>query len=211
MTSCALVTGCTGQDGSYLSKSLIEKGYRVIGVSRHQKPNLINHKKLLISNGIEIIQDFLNSVNSFKRLLEKYSPDEIYHLSAQSSVGLSFQEPIKTYQSIVSSTNTILESCRELNYTGNIFFSGSSEIFGETKKGATSNSNVNPQSPYGFAKYQSMLMANMYRKIYNLSTVTGILFNHESPLRGKDFVTHKIINDAKNVQQIRIIKSLLEI
>ena len=165
MAYCAFVIGCTGQDGSYLSKSLLNKGYKVIGISRKKIFNTTNHKKLKIENHFEIIQDLLNSISSFKKLIEKYVPNEIYHLSAQSSVGKSFEQPSETFKSIVLSTNVILESCKAANYNGKIFFAGSSEMFGETQIAANLNSRIQPVSPYGYAKYQSLLMCNMYKHI----------------------------------------------
>ena len=197
MTLCALVIGCTGQDGSYLTKFLLKKDYKVIGISRKNVPNLINHQKLGIHKQIEIVQDYLNCIDSFSKTLLKFCPDEIYSLSAQSSVGLSFKDPQPTFQSISLATSVILESCRIHGFRGKIFFAGSSEIFGETSEPATVNSEKSPISPYGVYKYQSLLMADMYRKVYGLSTTTGILFNHESPLRSLNFVTQKIIQGAK--------------
>ena len=196
MTYCALVTGCAGQDGSYLTKSLLSKGYRVVGTSRNIECEISNHKKLNIFNEFEIVQCSLNSVSNFRSLVNRYFPDEIYHLSAQSSVGQSFNKPLETFGSIVNTTSTILEVCRDLDFAGRIFFAGSSEMFGETKEMATISSPIKPISPYGLAKYQSLLISKMYKDIYKLNTVNGILFNHESPLRGNNFVTHKIVNGA---------------
>ena len=198
MENCAFVIGCTGQDGSYLTKSLLQQGFKVIGISRSKVPNLKNHKKLSIDNQLEIISNELKSIEEFIILIDKYQPAEIYHLSAQSSVGLSFQEPHLTFQSIVETTNTILESCRLINYKGRVFFAGSSEIFGSSSKARLTTDDQNGVSPYAVAKKQSILQADMYREIYGLKVVTGILFNHESPLRDERFVTQKIVKGAIN-------------
>ena len=206
MTYCALVIGCAGQDGSYLSKSLLEKGHRVVGTTRDGNSEKNNHIKLKIHNEFEIVECSLNSVTTFKQLIDNYCPDEIYFLSAQSSVGVSFYKPLETFESIVNTSNIILESCREIGFKGRVFFAGSSEIFGETKKEANISSPSNPLSPYGLAKYQSLRLVKIYRELYNINAVTGILFNHESPLRGGNFVTHKIVNGAINCLENRNFK-----
>ncbi len=206
--NCAFVIGCTGQDGSYLTKSLIKQGFKVVGISRKKQPNLKNHKILNISDEIEIIENQLQSTTEFIELIRTYLPSEIYHLSAQSSVGLSFEQPLKTYKSIVESTNVVLESCRLTDYKGKIFLAGSSEIFGNYSKAISINSAQNGKSPYAISKKQSLLQADMYREIYDLKVVTGILFNHESPLRDVKFVTRKIVKEAVNIQsnQNKILK-----
>ena len=206
--NCAFVIGCTGQDGSYLTKSLIKQGFKVVGISRKKQPNLKNHKILNISDEIEIIENQLQSTTEFIELIRTYLPSEIYHLSAQSSVGLSFEQPLKTYKSIVESTNVVLESCRLTDYKGKIFLAGSSEIFGNYSKAISINSAQNGKSPYAISKKQSLLQADMYREIYDLKVVTGILFNHESPLRDVKFVTRKIVKEAVNIRsnQKKILK-----
>ena len=196
MNSTNLVFGCTGQDGSYLSKSLLEKGLDVIGVSRTSRPNKTNHKKLGINNKFTINEGNLDNCDQIEKLINKYSPDKIYNLSAQSSVGKSFKHPIETHKSIVDCTINLLETAKRLNYKGEIFFAGTSEIYGQTNKPAKIDSKIDIRSPYAVAKYQSMLLVKFYRETYNLRCMTGVLFNHESPLRGTDFVTQKIINGA---------------
>ena len=196
MNPDVLIFGCTGQDGSYLSRSLIKKGLNVLGVSRSKKPNFKNLETLSIANKIKIVQGDLNNFKDIKKLLTKHKPKAIYNLSAQSSVGLSLKQPYSTSKSIIAATINLLEVCRVSDFQGTIFFAGSSEIYGETTEPATINSNIDIRSPYALAKYQSYLQAKAYREIYNLRSVTGILFNHESPLRNKNFVTQKIINGA---------------
>ena len=196
-----LIFGCTGQDGSYLSKSLINKGKNILGISRSIKPNLNNLKKLSIANKFKIIQGDLTIFEDVKKIIEKHKPKIIYNLSAQSSVGISLKTPYSTSKSIVNSTMNLLEACRIYNFQGKIFFAGSSEIYGETKDAATIKSKIDIRSPYALAKYQSYLQVKAYREIYGLKSVTGVLFNHESPLRNKNFVTQKIINGAIECMQ----------
>ena len=191
-----LIFGCTGQDGSFLSKSLIKKGLNVLGVTRRNQPNLKNLDTLSIKNELEIIKGDLTNIEEIKKILETYKPKRIYNLSAQSSVGISLEKPLSTSKSIVDATINLLEACRVTDYQGNIFFAGSSEIYGETNEPAAITSNKDIRSPYALAKYQSYLQVKLYREIYNLRSVTGVLFNHESILRSKNFVTQKIVNGA---------------
>tara|TARA_B100000579_G_C22837572_1_gene859675 strand:- start:2015 stop:2971 length:957 start_codon:yes stop_codon:yes gene_type:complete len=192
----ALVTGCTGQDGSLMCKSLLKKQWKVIGLSREEKNDVINHTKIGISKKVEIEKCEITDQKKFIKLLLKYQPDEIYNLAAQSSVGKSFQEPSETFKSIVQGTINILEACRKTNYLGRIFFAGSSEIFGCTDKAANIKHPKNPVSPYGISKKTSMELVELYRDIYNLKCCTGVLFNHESILRDERFVIKKIIKNA---------------
>ena len=198
MKTDVLIFGCTGQDGSFLYKSLLSKKRKVIGVSRSDKPNIKNLKTLKLAENINIIQGDLNNQFDIERIIDKYQPIQIYNLSAQSSVGISFKKPSSTFKSIVYSTHNLLEASRSTNYQGTIFFAGSSEIYGETKTPANINSKIDLKSPYALAKYQSYLQVKHYRELYNLKAVTGILFNHESQLRNQNFVTQKIITGAIN-------------
>ncbi len=209
MNPDVLIFGCTGQDGSFLCRSLIKKGMNVLGVSRTSKPNLKNLKTLSITKEIKIIKGDLTNKKEIEKILEQHRPKKIYNLSAQSSVGVSLAQPYLTYKSIVDATINLLEVCRISDYRGTIFFAGSSEIYGETNEPATITSKIDIRSPYALAKYQSYLQVKAYREIYNLRSVTGILFNHESPLRSENFVTQKIINGAiqcmnKKSKQLRI-------
>ena len=200
MKPTALVFGCTGQDGSYLCKSLLVKGFRVIGTSRRRNPISKRLQALEINNEVHLVSCNLQDREQIKSIINTYQPGEIYNLSAQSSVGISFQEPANTHESIVNTTLNILETCRKINFKGNVFFAGSSEIFGSTNKPADIESNIDLRSPYATAKYQSFLITKMYRKIYKLNCVTGILFNHESPLRDDKFVIKKIINQSIQIK-----------
>ena len=196
MTRSALIFGITGQDGSFLAKSLLNKNYDVFGVSRSKQPNRVNHKLVKIEHEIDIRSINLSDIKEIGSLIEKLSPNEIYNLAGQSSVGISFLRPLQTLESIVDLTRNILESSRELDYDGNLFFAGSGEIFGETKNKATRDSKINPKSPYAVGKYASMLLVKLYRDSFGLNSKTGILFNHESFLRGENFVTHKLMQGA---------------
>ena len=117
-----LIFGCTGQDGSFLSKSLIKKGLNVLGVTRRNQPNLKNLDTLSIKNELEIIKGDLTNIEEIKKILETYKPKRIYNLSAQSSVGISLEKPLSTSKSIVDATINLLEACRVTDYQGNIFF-----------------------------------------------------------------------------------------
>ena len=192
----ALVTGCTGQDGSYMSKSLINQEWRVIGISRRENKKIINHKKIGIDKNIQLEKCDITDQKNFEKILLKYNPEEIYNLAAQSSVGKSFENPKETFKSIIDGTIKILETCRINNYEGRIFFAGSSEIFGNTKHAANIGYRKIPLSPYGVAKNTSMEIVKLYREIYKLNCCTGVLFNHESILRDENFVIKKIIKNA---------------
>jgi len=205
----ALVTGCTGQDGSLMCKSLLSKQWKVIGLSREEKNDVINHKKIGISKKVKLEKCEITDQKKFIKLLLKYQPDEIYNLAAQSSVGKSFHEPSETFKSIVQGTINILEACRKTNYLGRIFFAGSSEIFGNTDKAANIKHPQNPASPYGIAKKTSLELVELYREIYNIKCCTGVLFNHESILRGDGFVVKKMIQNAIESQNNKEHKFLL--
>ena len=209
MKPSALVLGCTGQDGSYLCKSLYEKGFSVIGTSRKEKANLQNLSFLKISEKIKIVRCDLDDYSQTEKLIKYYEPEEIYNLSAQSSVGQSFQKPLETHQSIVNTTLNILEASRKLDFKGHIFLAGSSEIFGATEAPATINTLPDLRSPYAVAKYSSLLLCKFYRLNYQLNCTTGILFNHESPIRDKKFVIKKIVIDAIKIKNNEIQKLIL--
>jgi len=196
MQAKALIIGCTGQDGSLLIKYLLNKNYEIIGTSRREQQKCLNHQLLGINNQFKVKIVNPLDYDEVKNILIEEEPTEVYHLSAQSSVGLSFQKPIDTQQSISLSTLNLLEACKNTSFKGRVFFAGSSEIYGHTISPAKINSRINPQSPYGIAKVESMLLVRNYRKVYNLNVVTGILFPHESPLRNDNFLTHKIICGA---------------
>ena len=196
MGATSLVIGCSGQDGSLLCKSLLESGQKVIGTSRKNISEHDNHQEIGISGQLPIHVVSLESIKEIVHLIKTIQPDHIYNFSAQSSVGLSFELPVETQRSIVAVTVNILEACRVIKYEGKIFFSGSSEIFGETNEPANIRSNIDIKSPYAAAKYQSLILARLYKEIYEIKAITGIFFNHESRLRSQNFVTQKIIKGA---------------
>ena len=196
----SLIFGCSGQDGSLLSRSLLKQNYEVVGTSRAMKADrsivLKNHKLLGIDKDIRIQSCNLNCFDEVANLITKVKPDEIYNLAAQSSVGKSYKNPQETFSSIIDISLNILEVCKAINYDGNLFFAGSSEIFGNTETKAKLEHKQQPLSPYGIAKQTSFNLVKTYRELHDLKCVTGILFNHESPLRDRDFVTQKIISEA---------------
>ncbi len=192
----ALVIGCQGQDGSLLCNSLLRKNFTVIGGCRNTEKQSKNHVMLGIDKDVQIQRCDINDSENILNIISNERPDQIYNLAAQSSVGVSFNNPEETINTIVNGTLNILESCKKIGYEGDIFFAGSSEIFGQTDIAADINHKHSPSSPYAIAKQSSFNLVKLYREIYNLQCKTGILFNHESPLRNERFVTHKIISGA---------------
>ena len=174
----------------------MRKNNSVIGVRRSSTKFCKNHCVLGIQNDLEIKECDLMDFQNLRQLIATENPNEIYNLAAQSSVGKSFTKPIETIESIANGTLNILEACRQIKYEGTLFFAGSSEIFGNTEIAAGINHPQRPMSPYGIAKQTSFNLVKVYRELHNLKCKTGILFNHESPLRGENFVTMKIILGA---------------
>ena len=197
----ALVLGATGQDGSLMCKSLLKRNYKVIGLSKIKCNHSLNHKKLGIEKEIEMQNGNIDNFKTIETLINKYMPDEIYNLAAQSSVGKSFTHPLETTKSIIDGTINILEVSKKTNFSGKIFFAGSSEIFGFTEEGASLKHIQRPINPYGIAKQASLNLVKIYRTNLGLKCVTGVLFNHESSLRSENFVTQKIISGAIKCQQ----------
>ena len=197
----ALITGVTGQDGAYLAKLLIEKDYRVIGTSRDvQIASFSLLDKLNIYSGV--IKESMNpgDFRSVVTVLSRHKPDEIYHLAGQSSVGLSFTQPAVTMDSIIQGSLNLIEAVRLLNFEAKIYNAASSEMFGNIPVGsACEETPLKPCSPYGVAKAASYMQFSCYRKAYDMFLCTGILFNHESPLRPARFVTRKIIRAACDI------------
>lgn len=201
MRKIALICGVSGQDGAYLAKLLLSKGYDVWGTSRDaQGASFSNLKYLNIKDKVKFISmDPVDFRSVFVALL-KSEPDEVYYLSGQSSVGLSFEQPVETIQSITIGTLNMLEACKMIKKDTKVYFAGSSECFGDTKgKQASEETPFNPQSPYAVAKSSAKWLVDNYRNAYDLYVCTGLLFNHESPLRSERFVTQKIIKQAKEI------------
>ncbi|GAB3987133.1 GDP-mannose 4,6-dehydratase [Spirosoma daeguense] len=194
----ALICGISGQDGAYLAKLLVDKGYHVYGGSRDaQVSSFKNLNRLGIREQIELISVSINDFRSVLQTLLKIKPDEIYNLAGQSSVGLSFEQPVETLESISHGTLNLLEAIRFSNLPVRFYSAGSSECFGDTGKAAANEETpFRPRSPYGVAKAAAFWQVANYREAYQLHASTGILFNHESPLRPERFVTQKIVAAA---------------
>ncbi len=190
-----LIFGITGQDGSLMAYSLLKKGYEIIGVTRDVNKSL-NFKKLGISDSVKLQQINGARKKYFQELIEKHKPDKIYNFAAQSSVGISYQKPYETIDSSLNFTIDLLEACKAIEYNGKIFNAGSSEMYGSSTTPATLESNCHSISPYAIGKESVFKFVKMYRDIYKLNCMTGILFNHESPLRPETFITQKIIYGA---------------
>jgi GDPmannose 4,6-dehydratase len=197
----ALICGGSGQDGAYLAQFLLQKGYHVFCTSRDaQGSNFTNLERLGIRNNIHLLSMAPEDFRSVFVALRACDPDEVYFLAGQSSVGLSFEQPAETMQSFTLGTLNILEACRMLDKPPRQYHAGSSECFGDTLGvPATESTPFMPRSPYAVAKASSFWLVNNYREAYGLFACTGILFNHESPLRPSRFVTQKIVQTAKRI------------
>lgn len=189
----ALICGVTGQDGAYLSGLLLEKGYEVHGASRDaQAATFANLKALGIRDKVQVASVNVADFRSVMQAVERIGPDEIYNLAAQSSVGLSFEQPAQTLESISLGTLNILESIRFARQPIRLYSAGSSECFGNCDSAADEGTPFRPRSPYAIAKAAAFWEVANYRDAYGLFACTGILFNHESPLRPERYVTRKI-------------------
>jgi GDPmannose 4,6-dehydratase len=203
----ALICGVSGQDGAYLSRYLLEKGYEVYGGSRDvHNTSFINLEKLNILDKINLVSITLNDFRSVFQTINKINPDEIYNLAGQSSVALSFEQPVETMESIITGTLNLLEAIRFSGQPIKFYNAGSSECFGNADNAVDENTPFRPRSPYGVAKATAFWQVANYREAYNLYACTGILFNHESPLRKDRFVTKKIISTAYKISQGENIK-----
>ncbi len=194
----ALVTGISGQDGAYLAKLLLEKGYRVCGTSRDaQIASFKNLEQLGIRKEVQLASVALNDFRSVLQVLFKVQPDEIYNLGGQSSVFLSFEQPVETQESIYLGTLNLLEAIRFTGKKIKLYNASSSECFGDLGgQAATEETPFRPRSPYAVAKSAAFWQVANYREAYNIFACSGILFNHESPLRPERFVTQKIVRAA---------------
>uniref|UniRef100_UPI0040576B7F GDP-mannose 4,6-dehydratase n=1 Tax=Candidatus Electrothrix sp. TaxID=2170559 RepID=UPI0040576B7F len=194
----ALISGASGQDGAYLAGLLLEKGYRVYGASRDaQSCSFSNLHHLGIRKQVKTVSLAINDFRSVLQVLQGTEPDEVYNLAGQSSVGLSFEQPVETLESISAAALNFLEAIRFTGRDIRFYNAGSSECFGDTSGSkADEETPFRPRSPYAVAKASAHWIVANYREAYDLFACTGILFNHESPLRPERFVTGKIIAAA---------------
>ena len=211
MTKRALITGITGQDGAYLSKFLIKKGYKVFGALR--RTSSINTSRLSylgVLDQIELVPMDLAEITNIQRLIERIEPDEIYNLAAQSFVQTSYEQPIYTSDIDGIGVTRLLETVRNLGGRPKFYQASTSEMFGKAEQSPQNeNTPFYPRSPYGIAKLYSHWMTVNYREAWNVFACSGILFNHESPLRGTEFVTRKISQGMakialKKIKQINL-------
>jgi len=196
----AIITGVTGQDGSYLADFLLEKGYEVIGMVRRSSTvtfGRIEH----IQNDIDIIQGDLHDQSSLVSLIEEYTPDEVYNLAAQSFVPTSWKQPVLTGEVTALGVTRILEAIRLVKPDTRFYQASSSEMFGKVREvPQTEATPFYPRSPYGVAKVYGHWITVNYRESYDLFACSGILFNHESPRRGLEFVTRKITHGVARIK-----------
>jgi GDPmannose 4,6-dehydratase len=204
MNKTAVVTGVTGQDGAYLVELLLSKGYKVFGAYRRTsnvdfwrlaEVNVLEHPNL------ELIEFDLTDLSNSIRLIDKCKPDEVYNLAAQSFVGVSFEQPITTAEITGIGAVNLLEAIRIVDSSIRFYQASTSEMFGKVQEiPQTESTPFYPRSPYGVAKLYAHWMVINYRESYGMFATSGILFNHESPLRGKEFVTRKITDSVAKIK-----------
>ena len=201
---CAIVTGITGQDGAYLSKLLLDKGYRVYGAYRHNSTQTfwrINDLGIRNHPNLQLIGYDLTDFSSIVRMIHTAQPTEIYNLAAQSFVGLSFEQPLTTAEINAMGPLNLLEAIRILDPKIRFYQASTSEMYGKVQAVPQNESTpFYPRSPYSIAKLMAHWMTRNYADSYNIFGCSGILFNHESPLRGKDFVTRKISDGVARIK-----------
>ena len=201
MQKTALICGVTGQDGAYLAQLLLEKGYRVTGSSRDaQTAPVANLARLGIADRVPLCSIAPNDFRSVLQAITRVRPDEIYNLAGQSSVGLSFEQPMETLESIATGTVNFLEAIRFSGAPIRFYNAGSGECFGNAGDApATEETPFRPRSPYAVAKSAAFWEVANYREAYGLYACSGLLFNHESPLRHERFVTMKVVAAAVRI------------
>src|SRR5215510_6001103 len=198
----ALICGVSGQDGSYLARFLLDQDYEVYGTSRDaQIASFSNLTMLAIKDRIVLESVALGDFRSVLQALMRVEPDEVYNLAGQSSVALSFQQPVETLESIAQGTLNLLEAIRFTGRPIRLYNAGSSECFGDSGHPADETTPFRPRSPYAVAKATAFWEVSNYREAYGLFACTGILFNHESPLRPERFVTRKIVEGAVRIRR----------
>ncbi len=196
----ALITGITGQDGSYLADFLLAKGYKVVGMVR--RSSTVTFERIQhIQDDITVIQGDLHDQSSLVDVMEEYQPDEVYNLAAQSFVPTSWNQPVLTGEVTALGVTRILEAIRHSNAKARFYQASSSEMFGKVREVPQRETTpFYPRSPYGVAKVYGHWITVNYRESYDLYAVSGILFNHESPRRGLEFVTRKITYNAARIK-----------
>jgi GDPmannose 4,6-dehydratase len=202
MTKTALVTGITGQDGAYLSKHLLSQGYAVIGGARRSSSaNTWRLEELGVHNDVKIVDLDLFELGNVLRVIDTVKPDEVYNLAAQSFVGVSFEQPLYTAEIDALGVTRLLEALRIAGGGARFYQASTSEMFGKVQEiPQRETTPFYPRSPYGVAKLYAHWMTVNYRESYNMHASSGILFNHESPLRGLEFVTRKITYQLAEVK-----------
>jgi GDPmannose 4,6-dehydratase len=192
----ALITGITGQDGSYLAELLLDEGYEVHGIVRRVALQDPTHRMVRIAHlegRIQVHSGALESYPSIYQVVSKVRPDECYHLAAQSFVSYSFDDAFSTMNTNINGTHFVLSAIKDLAPECRFYFAGTSEMFGKVEEvPQNENTRFHPRSPYGISKLAGYELTRNYREAYNMHASTGLLFNHESPRRGYEFVTRKI-------------------
>lgn len=202
LTKTALICGVSGQDGTYLARLLLERGYTVHGASRDaQASSFQNLRRLGLIDSVRLESLNITDFRSVLQALKRVNPDEVYNLAGQSSVALSFDQPVETLESVSLGTLNLLEAIRFTEQPIRFYNAGSGECFGDTKTPADENTAFRPRSPYAVAKAAAHWEVANYAEAYGLYACTGILFNHESPLRAERFVTRKIVAAACRISR----------
>ncbi len=200
----ALITGITGQDGSYLAELLLDKGYDVFGVVRRSSSFNTGRIDHLIENGgpgkFDFYRGDITDINSIISVLQQSQPDEIYNLAAQSHVMVSFDMPVYTFETVATGTLKLLEAVKSLGLKCKIYQAGSSEMFGASPPPQNEDTPLHPRSPYAIGKVAAHHMCLNYREAYGMWIANGILFNHESPRRGETFVTRKVTRAVARIK-----------
>lgn len=201
----ALITGITGQDGSYLAEYLLDLGYEVHGLVRHvalQDGRDRLQRLTPILPRLQLHSGSLENAASVFHVVQRVQPDEVYHLGAQTFVPYSFEDAFSTLQTNINGTHFVLEAVKQAAPQARVYFAGSSEMFGNTdEQPQRETTRFHPRSPYGIAKVTGFNLTRNYREAYRLFACSGIMFNHESPRRGFEFVTRKITQHAARIKR----------
>lgn len=202
MSKKALITGITGQDGAYLAKLLLEKGYEVSGlIARRSTPTTWRLEYLGIQNQVKLIEGDLTDISSIIRAINASKPDEVYNLGAQSFVATSWEQPLLTADATGLGALNVLEAIRQVRPEARFYQASTSEMFGKVQENIQSETTpFYPRSPYGVSKLFAHWMTINYRESFNIFGCSGILFNHESPLRGIEFVTRKVTDGVARIK-----------